>query len=74
MTHLADDGFLDHFQHSFLIRDPAKVLPAMYAHWPDFALEETGFKEQRELYDRLCATLAEAPPVMLFVAAARLIA
>jgi hypothetical protein len=64
VAHLADDAFLAHFHHSFLIRDPAKVLPAMFAHWPDFTLEETGFKEQRELFDRLTATLPDAPPVV----------
>ena len=64
VAHLADDAFLAHFQHSFLIRDPAKVLPAMFVHWPDFRLEETGFKEQRELFDRLATTLEDTPPVI----------
>ena len=43
----ADVPFLDAFNHSFLIRDPAKTLTSMYGQWTDFTLDETGFAEQR---------------------------
>ena len=56
--------FLAHFQHSFLIRDPAKTITSMYKHWPDFHLKETGFVEQRQLFDMLCEQRGEAPPVI----------
>ncbi len=64
IEHLWSDEFLDHFKHSFLIRDPAKVTTSMYKHWPDFELKEVAFVEQRALFDRLCDRLGEAPPVI----------
>ena len=64
VSHLRDDGFLDQCCHSFLIRDPAKVVTSMYRHWPEFLLEETGFCEQRELFDRLCDRDG-IPPVVI---------
>ena len=64
IEHLWHDEFLDHFNHSFLIRDPAKVTTSMYRHWPDFVLKEVAFVEQRELFDRLCDKNGEPPPVI----------
>ena len=64
VKHLWSDEFLSHFNHSFLIRDPVKVITSMYKHWPDFVLEELAFVEQRELFERLCDALGEAPPVI----------
>ncbi len=64
IEHLWSDDFLGHFNHSFLIRDPAKVTTSMYKHWPDFLLKEIAFVEQRQLFDRLCGNLGEAPPVI----------
>ena len=64
VAHMWTDDFLAHFNHSFLIRDPAKVTTSMFEHWPDFVLEETGFIEQRKLFDRLSAELGAAPPVI----------
>ncbi|MFQ5761282.1 MAG: sulfotransferase family protein, partial [Acidiferrobacterales bacterium] len=45
------------------IRDPAKVLPSMYDKWPDFMVEETGYAEQRELFERITKAYS-APPVI----------
>lgn len=64
IMHMCDDAFLDCFQHTFLIRNPEKVLPSMYKHWPNFVLEETGFAEQRSLFDRLCDKYGRVPPVV----------
>lgn len=64
VEHLWSDEFLDHFNHSFLIRDPAKVATSMYKHWPDFVLKEIAFVEQRALFDRLADKLGRAPPVI----------
>jgi len=64
IEHLWSDDFLDHFSHSFLIRDPARVATSMYKHWPDFVLKEIAFVEQRELFDRLADRHGEAPPVI----------
>ena len=64
VRHLWDDKFLSCFNHSFLVRDPAKMLTSMYRQWPDFLLEETGIAEQRELFDRLCERDGRAPPLI----------
>ncbi len=59
-----DDRFLAHFNHSFLIRDPLKTLLSMESKWPDFHVKETGFPEQRQLFDRLLAQTGSPPPVI----------
>lgn len=64
IKHMWTDEFLDHFRHSFLIRDPAKMVTSMHKNWPDFVLDELGFMEQRELFDRLCDQTGNAPPVL----------
>ena len=64
VSHRWTDEFLDHFNHSFLVRDPAKVATSMHKHWPDFVIEEIGFPEQRQLFDRLCEADGNAPPVI----------
>ena len=56
--------FLDAFNHSFLIRDPAKTLTSMYGQWTDFTLAETGFAEQRQLFDLLTQRTGTPPPVI----------
>ena len=60
----AEVPFLDAFNHSFLIRDPAKALTSMYGQWTDFTLDETGFTEQRELFDLLTQRTGSPPPVI----------
>jgi adenylylsulfate kinase len=62
--HMWSADFLGSFTHSFLIRDPAKVVTSMYKHWPDFCLEETGMVELRELFDLLANGTGEVPPVI----------
>ncbi len=64
ITHMWDDDFLAQFTHSFLIRTPEKMLPSMYKNWPDFEIAETGYAEQRELFDRICQREGKAPPVV----------
>lgn len=64
ISHLWDDAFLDRFGHSFLIRDPAKVVMSLYRNWPGFLPEETGFREQRALFDRLCDRDGSPPAVI----------
>lgn len=64
IEHMWTEEFLAHFKHSFLVRDPAKVATSMFKHWPDFVLQETGFIEQRQLFDRLSDEMGQAPPVI----------
>ena len=58
------DEFLGHFNHSFLIRDAAKVVTSVQKRWPDVHLKELAFLEQRELFDRIADQLGHAPPVI----------
>jgi len=64
IQHMWTDEFLANFNHSFLIRDPAKVATSMYKHWPDFVLKEIAFVEQRALFDRQVEKTGKAPPVI----------
>ena len=68
--HLWSDEFLGHFEHSFLIRDPAKVLASLQRSYDKagktegFTRQEIGFDEQRRLFDRLMAGDGGLPPVL----------
>lgn len=64
VDHMADDAFLDAFTHSFLVRDPRKVIAGLAHHWPDFTPTELGFSTLRQLFDRVSDNLGKAPPVM----------
>jgi hypothetical protein len=64
LEHMWTDAFLAHFNHSFLIRDPAKTITSLYKHWPDVHPKEVGFVEQRQLFDRLADRAGMAPPVI----------
>ncbi len=62
--HLWTDEFLATFQHSFLIRDPAKVLTSVHKNWPEFVMKEIGFIELRDLFDRLSEMHGGPMPVI----------
>ena len=68
--HLWDGDFLDRFEHSFLIRDPAKVLASLNRSWiksgnaEGFTRNEIGFDEQRRLFDHLAEKTGKAPVVI----------
>ena len=64
IEHLWSEEFFAYFNHSFLIRDPAKVVTSMYKHWPEFELNEVAFVEQRALFDRLTDLYGSPPPVI----------
>jgi hypothetical protein len=64
IEHLWTEELLDLFNHSFLIREPAKTITSMFDKWPDFHQKEVGFPEQRRLFDRLCDRLGHPPPVL----------
>lgn len=36
---VANEEFLSHFENTFLIRHPRKMLPSLFKNWPDFTLE-----------------------------------
>lgn len=64
VSHMIDDQFLDAFVHTFLIRTPAKVLPSLYHHWSDIELAETGFVDQRAMFEIVLQRTGEIPPVV----------
>ena len=64
IIHKASDRFLDAFTHSFLIRDPEKVITSMHSRWPDIALAEIGFEDLRTLFDRVGDREGKVPPVI----------
>ncbi len=64
VDHWFDDEFMDLFNHSFLIRDPARALPSLEKILPDFPLKEGGFPDQRRLFDLLTERDGKAPPVI----------
>ena len=69
-NHLWSNDFFDSFQHTFLIRDPAKVLTSLHKSWTrlgdDYGFErnEIGFDEQRELFDILAAHNGQPPTII----------
>lgn len=64
INHMWTPAFLSHFNHAFLIRDPAKTITSIYDKWPDFDETEVGFPEQRALFDLLTALEGTPPPVI----------
>lgn len=62
--HLWDDAFLATFRHSFLIRDPAKVLTSCHRNWDYFVRKEIGFQEMRDLFNRIAQRDGAPPPVI----------
>lgn len=68
--HLWSDEFLARFEHSFLIRNPDKVLASLYHSWiksgnkEGFTRNEIGYDEQRRLFD-LLSTRDSKPPVVI---------
>ncbi|MXZ80857.1 MAG: sulfotransferase family protein [Gammaproteobacteria bacterium] len=64
VMHMADDRFLDAFVHTFLIRDPEKVITSMYSKWPDIELDELGFEDMHTLFRRVADRQGHPPPVI----------
>ena len=64
IIHMADDHFLDAFTHTFLIRDPEKVITSMHSRWPDINLAEIGFEDLHTLFKRVADREGWAPVVV----------
>lgn len=56
-----NEEFLSHFENSFLIRHPRKVLPSLFSHWPDFTLEETGYAELNRIFETVKEIAGKVP-------------
>ncbi|NND01261.1 MAG: sulfotransferase family protein [Acidimicrobiia bacterium] len=63
-AHRWDDEFFDSFEHSFLIRHPAKSLTSIWRNWPVFAKEEVGIDVQRRLFDIIADRTGKTPVVI----------
>jgi hypothetical protein len=60
-----DLGFLAALRNAFLIRPPEPVLASYVRKREDVTLQEIGFAQQRELFEREADRLGRAPPVVL---------
>ncbi len=59
-----NEEFLSHFESSFLIRHPEKMLPSLFKHWPDFTLEETGYAELYQIFETVKEMTGKVPAVI----------
>jgi hypothetical protein len=57
-------GWMTDCRHAFLIRHPARVVASYVKKRESPALEELGFTQQLELFDRVAQASGEAPPVV----------
>ena len=64
ISHILSDDFLQGFEHTFLIRHPAKVLPSLFDKWQDFTFEEAGYQSLHELFQRVKG-LSLQPPALI---------
>ncbi len=62
---MCDAAFMSHFHNTFLIRDPAKTLPSLYALLPDFRDDEVGYDTQYAMYQTALAAGDGEPPVII---------
>jgi Sulfotransferase domain len=56
--------WLDAMTHAFLIRDPRPMLASLERKLGDFELLETGLPQQVEIFDHVCRTTGQVPPVI----------
>ena len=56
--------FTDSLKNCFLIREPRRIIASYLRVRPDFRLEELGFPQQWQLFNRVADRLGVAPPVI----------
>ena len=64
VEHTLTNERLDACSHTFLIRDPVRVVQGMAKHWPDCTWEEVGFESLHRLFHQLADRTGSPPPVM----------
>ncbi len=64
VIHLADGDFLDHFQHTFLVRDPALALASMHNEWDEFTMDEAAYEALHAMFDLVVTRYGAVPPVI----------
>ena len=64
VDHDLDDEKLAAMTHTFLIRDPKRVVQGLAKHWPNCTFEEVGFESLHRLFHRIADRDGAPPPVM----------
>lgn len=59
-----DLSFTASLTNCFLIREPRRIIASYARVRPSFNLDELGFTQQEQLFDRECDRLGSAPPVL----------
>lgn len=59
-----DRPTLRRFVNTFLVRDPARTIPSLARHWPDFTDHEAGFGALRVAFELVRDDLGHDPPVI----------
>lgn len=59
-----DMAFTEQFHNCFLIREPRRIIASYAKIRPTFTLDELGFSQQQQLFERECDRLGEVPPVI----------
>ena len=62
--HNLDDAKLSATTHTFLIRDPKRVVQGLGHHWPDCTWDEVGFGSLHRLYGQIADRAGASPPVI----------
>ncbi len=57
-------GWMDRVTHAFLIRHPGRVVASYLAKRENPTLDDLGFRQQAEIFDRVADRLGCAPPVV----------
>ncbi len=61
---LLDEGFLNRFENTLLIRNPLAQLPSLYRFWPDFTMAETGYPALHRLAMTVKHATGRMPPII----------
>lgn len=64
VEHALTDEMLARMTHTFLIRDPKRVVQGLAKHWPDCSWEEVGFESLHRLFHRI-ADREGSPPTLI---------
>ena len=64
VEHDLDDAKLSAMTHTFLIRDPKRVVQGLGHHWPDCTWDEVGFGPLHRLFGQIADRDGTPPPVI----------
>ncbi len=64
VEHTLDADRLAPISHTFLVRDPERVIQGLANHWPDCTWDEVGFEALHRLFHRIADRDGAPPPVV----------